>query len=235
MNNRKLMITAAVACLVFGCDSAHATVIPPGSVSVTYTTGTSNLVGSAPTITNDLASPFTFTTSGLSERNFLTTSPAGSCNWGCVHNNYTSSDQINFNFTITDAYGGTATFSTFATYYAKYFGRSLGCDNNGNSKTDCIIWNGTGGSSSSLGTGFVTDTVDLVANGQADGSVVNLTFYNAHDWTITSEISGTYLYTPPQHQHIPEPTSLVLLASGIAGLQVVRRGLRRKPSKKSAA
>lgn len=233
MNKQTLIGTAAVAALMFSCASADATVISPGSVQVSYTTSTSNQHGNAPGITDDIASPFTFTTSGLSERNFLTTSPAGTCGTGCSNN--TASDQINFSFTFTDAYGGTATFSTYATYYAKYSGTSLGCDNNGNSQTDCIIWNGTGGSSSSLGAGLVTDTVDLAINGQADGSVVSLTFYNAHDWTITSEISGTYLYTPPQHQQVPEPASFVLLAGGLAGLQVVRRSLRRRPSKKCAA
>lgn len=234
MHKKRLVVaTAAVAGFVFGCASAHATIISPGSVYVTYTTSTSNRHGNAPGITDDIASGFTYTTSGLSERNFLTTAPAGTCGTGCVNN--TASDQINFTFTFTDAYGGTATLNTYATYYAKYSGSSLGCDSNGNSQTDCIIWNGTGGSSTSLGTGSVTDTVDLLLNGQADGSIVNLTFYNAHDWTITSEISGTYLYTPPSRQQVPEPASLVLLASGIAGLQMVRRRCGRKPSKKRAA
>ena len=209
MNKQRLAATAAVAGLLFGCASAHAT---PISVYVTYTTSTSNLHGKAPGITDDLSSGFTLTeNNGLSEQHFLTTSPAGTCGTvrsGC--SKHTASEEINFDFTFTDAYGGTDTFDTFATYYAKYKKPSLGCDSNGHSQTDCIIWNGTDGSSMSLGTGSVTDTVDLLINGKPDGSVVTLTFYNAHDWTITSDISGTYSYTPGP---VPEPASLVLLAS----------------------
>jgi hypothetical protein len=59
--------------------------------------------------------------------------------------------------------------------------------------------------------------VDLLSNGQFDGKIVSLTSYNTHDWTITSEISGTFLYVPPGHQDVPEPAPLLLLASGIAG------------------
>jgi len=233
MNKQTLAATAAVAGLLFGCASAHATPI----VTVTYTTWTSNLQGKAPTITDDLSSGFTIPeNSGLPEQNFLTTSPYGTCGTrrsGC--SNHTASEEIHFDFTITDASGGTGTFDTFATYYAKYSGKSLGCDKNGNSQTDCIIWNGTGGSKKSLGAGFVTDTVDLLLDGTPDGSVVTLTFYNAHDWTITSDISATYSYTPDPPGQVPEPASLVLFAGGIAGLRLVRHRFGRKPPKKRAA
>jgi hypothetical protein len=225
MNTQKLIALTAGAVFLFGAAGAHAT----SEVTVTYTTSTSNTQGNAPTITDDLASGFNITqTGGLGEQNFVTTTPAGSCGSGCT--NDTAQDQINFDFTFTDNTGGTGTLDTDAVYYAKYDSPSIGCDNNGNSETDCIIWNGTGGSSTSFGNPSVTDAVTL-----SDGNIVDLTFYNAADWTISSEISGTYTLGSTGHQSsVPEPASMVLFASSLLGLPVIRR-LRRKPAASATA
>jgi hypothetical protein len=206
VNARTLVLVTGVAFAIH-IAAAQATVID--TVTVSYTHWTSNQVGNAPGITYSLANPFSFsTTSPLSAHNFLTTSPAGSCGSGCVNN--TASLQINFHFSLTDSLGGTGTLDTFATYEAKYSGAALSCSDSPAGQTDCIDWNGA----PATWNGSITDSIYLT-----DGAIASLTFYNAEDWTITSQISGN-IAGP---NNVPEPASLALLATGLLGLAMIRR------------
>jgi hypothetical protein len=209
MNARNLLAATAAAFLIH-VAAAHAIIID--NVTVNYTRSTSNQVGNAPTITNPLASGFSFGTAApLAATNFLTTAPASTCGSGCtgpLHD--TASIRINFSFSFLDSFGGTGGLSEAATYYAKYGLPKLPCDASGSTQTDCILWDGAGLN----GTDSVTKLVNL-----SDGAVVNLTFYNAQDWVITSKIAGT-LSAP---YNVPEPASLALFATGLLGLVAIRR------------
>ena len=235
MNTNKLIALTAAAAFLFGAAAANASSVTP-EVTVDYTDSTSNLTGNAPAITYGssygLGSGFEITESGgLPATNFLKTSPAGTCGSGCTNN--TASDQINFDFTFTDAIGGTGTLDIDAVYTAKYSGAELGCSNSGSGESDCLVWEGSSAPVGGvLGNGSVTDTVDLDDDGVFDGSVVTLTFYNDEDWTITSQISGTFSYAPVT---TPEPASIVLFLSGLAGLPLLRSRMNRKRAAAAAA
>ncbi|HTT79557.1 MAG TPA: PEP-CTERM sorting domain-containing protein, partial [Stellaceae bacterium] len=62
---------------------------------------------------------------------------------------------------------------------------------------------------------------------------VTLTFDNAQDWDITSNISGTFSYAPMTPT--PEPASIVLFLSGLAGLPIIRSRMNRKQAAATVA
>jgi hypothetical protein len=172
-------------------------------------------------VTWNLGSPFSISASGpLSNTRFVTTAPGPYCgSFGCIE-----TETLNVDFSLSDTSGGTGSLSTTGTYDAKYGGSELGCSDSGSGDTDCIVWNGSSAQAGHvLGTGSVTDDVTLT-----DGAVVALTLYNAEDWTIHSYISGSLVNGP--NNTVPEPASMVLFASGLAALPVLRRRLRRKPA-----
>jgi hypothetical protein len=196
MKIHKLLVAAGAAFLLQAAG-AHAT---PYSVTGSYSLATSDVVGNAPTLTDDLSSS-SFTASSLSQTNFFTTAPAGSCGTGCTGGDI-ASETITATFHFTDTDGGTGSLTISAVYQAKYGGSALSCSSSGSGNTDCIDWTGAGTSP----TGSVTKDVTLT-----DGAEISLTFYNASDWTITSQIGGNMMNLP----NVPEPGSLLLLATGL--------------------
>jgi hypothetical protein len=214
-SQKLLAVTAASLLMSVGAASA-ATITGYYSVSDTMT------YGNAPTITDDLG---TFTSGHQSisttlqaltvnvpsnEVNFITTSPAGSCGSNCISN--TAMGTLTVTFNVTDAAGHTATATQTGTYEAKYSGTYLGCSGkSGSGQSDCVDWTGSNGTS----TGSVTDALNF-----GDGTILDITLYNAEDWAITPKISFDLDPTPL-------PATLPLFAGGLGFVGFLTRRKKR--------
>ncbi len=111
----------------------------------------------------------------------------------------------------TSAGGNPATLShgsiTFAANYELFY----------QTQTDCLVWNSTtctpNNNTSTIGE---TLTVDF-----ADGAVLAVNLYNWSDWDMSPEISFELISGGPTS--VPEPGTLAIFASAIAGLAAMRR------------
>lgn len=223
LSRSQRLVAVTAASLLISAGAASATPIT-GYYSVSDTMAD----GNAPTVADDLG---TFTSGhqyisttlqGLtinvpsSQFNFITTSPAGSCGYNCINN--TAIGTITVNFSVTDAAGHTATATQTGTYEAKYSGTYLSCSGkSGSGQSDCVDWTGSNGTA----TGRVTDVLNF-----GDGTILDITLYNAEDWAITPKISFDLDPTPT-----PLPATLPLFAGGLG---LVGYLTRRKRSPKQA-
>jgi hypothetical protein len=233
MNTQKLIALTAGAVFLFGAAAANA------ANTVSYSFGSSNLTpsgASGPGFQDIISNPFNEATTAATE--FVQVNP-GSCP-SCSATNILSED-VAVTFTVTGATNGSGAsdnqFTVNGMYYANYDGdlynsgankntgstanNNIGCNDSDEGQNDCIVWDGT--------TGNASITADL-----SGSNTLTISLTEGQDWDISNDDISLLMGTTGQQTGVPEPASMVLFASSLLGLPVIRR-LRRKPAASTTA
>lgn len=220
-------LATAASLLLMSAGAASATTV---TIDGSYSLSTSNYVGNAPTITDDLSNTSFSEALTLgtptAATNFFTTGPAGSCGTGCVNN--TASENITATLHFTEVgTGATGSLTVTGTYEAKYSGTSLNCTSSPPGATDCFYWY-TGAWTNNNN---VVDAVTL-----SNGNVLDVTLYAAQDWSITPKISFEMSTLGGGSQgSTPLPAALPLFASGLGVMGFLAKRRKRKDTAAIAA
>ena len=194
------LLGIAIMALTVSAGTSYAATVMDGDFAISYsaTVGTgpsfSKVLGTFSSSTN--TGSFSNETVPLSETGFFDVSPASRC--GSCGTKDTASGTITLTFSSLELIVGTNTytetggpFTASATYMADY-----------KNDTDSVTW-----SSSVIPVTF------------SNGEVVDITLYNASDWTIDPEISFTVVSQTP----LPAALPLFIGGLGVMGLFGRRR------------
>jgi len=215
---RTRLLTTAIAAMLLSSSASYA-----GTISSTYTavaTETSGFSGYAPTVTKVLPSPFTETLSvgkPSTATDFIKVAPKSG---GSLVGTIKGTVDIAFTFSsatvtsVANSSGGNPAKLVNGTVdvsanYLLFYGT--------NPQTDCITWSTTTCTADEKQNVNVGDVVTV---NFSNGAILAINLYNWADWDMTPDISFTLVKDPTA---APEPMSVALLGSAMAGLGLIRR------------